>query len=425
MDRAPFPSFSATARRAPRRCIGVIATATVVSLLAAAASSGAPAAVTYPADATFSGGGSGWTAGGTCSALCTVGTTFASGEPNGSATVAYRTTLGLGGLDTGSEQLTSGSFAWSGPAPSSATIAVGRDATLPSSQTLDLAASFSVTLQDLTSGADTVLQSGSIAASDGGFTTLQAPVAPDLFIDGDTYDLVVALSFSSTVSVGATATVAFDQVALSADEAAASGASGSSGATGTSGTGSTGQGGTTGPSSAAGGAPAGPGTATSSGGASGPGAAGTQSAGSQAPPSPDSATPCSLAFRRVSRTTLSTCLQSSTLHLLVAFPWHASRVRITATGDSTLTPRGRGQTVGSITVGPAPTVHTQITARAAGALRLHGHTSFRVKRHRKWLVVTGIAPSARYVLLTLRYRSLPSGSIHVLAVASRARRPKG
>jgi hypothetical protein len=399
-------AHASTARRSPlRRALAALALAAAVAAFAATA--GSAATVTEPGNSSFAAGQTGWTANDSCSALCTVATTFSPGSPSGTATTAYSSTLGLLGQDAGSASLTSSSFAWSGAAPSSASLVIGRDATISQPLSLGGSVSWTVTLTNDTTSASTVVESGPLG-SDDGFTTIDTALSPSLFVSGDSYHVSVALAFSSSVSINGSATVAFDQIAITADQP-----SGATGSTGTSGGGETGGGGANGSS----------GSGTGSPGATGGSATEvtppSTGAGSSAQ-TPQAA--CTLPNRTVSRVTLHTCLSGAALKILVAFPWSARRVSVASTGYAALVRSRRGRSIGSIRTGARPKASFRISVGAHGRLALRPRPRFVLRRTKNRLVIGKLGPRARYVIVTERLGAPPTKPIRVNASALRRRR---
>lgn len=416
----PSTISSRTAAQRRRRLL-ILATGALAAMVALVAAGTAGATtVTYPADSGFASGQGAWTDNDSCSALCTVSTTYASGSPSGTATVSYSSTLGVLGQDAGTAELASPSFSWSGGQPADASLAIGRDATISQPLSIGGSVSWTVSLANQTTGTGTVLESGPLS-SDGGFVAVDPSVAPALLVDGDSYRIEVTLSFSSSVTIDGGATVAFDQIALTADETDA-GSSGSGG----SGGGDTGGGGSPGGSGSVGSGSGAP-TAGSSGGSTTPvsdtSTVPSQSSGASSPSSTGAAGgACALHATGVSRLTLNTCLAGSVLHVLVSFPWSARRVVIGAGLDAALLRSDRGKRIGSIVTGSRPHRTYAISVRRGGVLGIVRRAGILVAASNGALVVTRLGARARYLLVTIDLGDAPSHALRVTAKAWRAPR---
>jgi hypothetical protein len=195
-----------------RRAAILVASAAL--MVAAPGASADP--ITFPADPGFS-AGSAWTASSTCALLCTAtGTQPASGgNPGGQALASYSTVVTVLGLATGSVDFTSSAFSWIGDSPASASLHVDTQTSLGSLLSLGGSANATIGLTDVTAAHTTTLKSLTFPAGQA-WTGTDVPATGTLLVDGHSYKLTIHTTFSATLALLGSATVAYDNVSLTA-----------------------------------------------------------------------------------------------------------------------------------------------------------------------------------------------------------------
>jgi hypothetical protein len=190
-------------------------------LLAAAAPAASAAPVTFPSDPGFSTAGT-WTGTSSgCALLCSLSATnpATGGNPGGEALVSYATVANVLGSASGTETITSQPFSWQGQSPASATLHVDLKTDLATLLGINGSAGAVLQLVDVTAGRTTDIKTINFTANTPAWTGSDYTVPSSLLVGGHSYRLQIRTSFSALVAVLGGASVAYDNVQLSASHA--------------------------------------------------------------------------------------------------------------------------------------------------------------------------------------------------------------